>query len=276
MSRRLLAAMLPALLAALLAVGCVASTRGVSGAPAESARSIEARLAELERQAKVAEVEVRRLRVQVAELTAALESAGSSAAALRRDSGTASTPAPPPAVVGGPQGEVESSDLVLEGGRPLEGAVRTRPPGLESAAGPEPASARAPAPAERPVDAEAQALYDRGYTLYHQERYVDAETTFQRFLQVHGDTDLADNALYWIGESRFARSDWRGALAAFDETAERFPSGNKVPDALLKAGECLIRLGDRERARASFEEVLRRFPVSAAAERARERLTQLR
>jgi tol-pal system protein YbgF len=275
MRRRLQPALLPALLAALLAAGCVSSTRGVSGAPVEPTRSVDARLAELERQAKVAEVEVRRLRVQVAELEAALESGSSSVnAAPRYPSGAVSPPEPPPAVVGGAHSEVESSDLVLEGHRPLEGAVRTRPPGLGAAAMPE--STSAGAEVARPVDAEAQALYDRGYTLYHQERYVDAETTFQRFLQANGDTDLADNALYWIGESRFARSDWRGALAAFDETAERFPDGNKVPDALLKAGECLVRLGDRERARASFEEVLRRFPASAAAERARERLTQLR
>ncbi len=270
MSRRLLAALFPAL----LAVSCVSSTRGVGGAPVEPTRSVEARLAELEREAKVAEVEVRRLRVQVAELEAALESASSSAnGVLRRDPGAVAAPQPPPAVVGGRESEVESSDLVLEGHQPIAGAVRTRPPELDRPAMRESVSTEVPA---APVDAEAQALYDRGYTLYHQERYVDAETTFQRFLQSHADTDLADNALYWIGESRFARSDWRGALAAFDETTERFPSGNKVPDALLKAGECLVRMGDRERARSSFEEVQRRFPASAAAERARERLTQLR
>jgi len=46
----------------------------------------------------------------------------------------------------------------------------------------------------RPVEPAAQALYDRGYSLFHQGRYLDAEATFQRFLQAYSETDLSDNA----------------------------------------------------------------------------------
>jgi tol-pal system protein YbgF len=143
-------------------------------------------------------------------------------------------------------------------------------------------SPAAPAePAERsialtaPVDEAAQAIYDRGYTLYHQGRYVDAEAGFRRFLQGYPDTSLSDNAQYWIGESRFARNDFEGALAAFREVAERYPSGNKVADSLLKAADCLRQLDDPGSARATYDEVIRRFPGSAAAAMAEERRGQL-
>jgi len=126
------------------------------------------------------------------------------------------------------------------------------------------------------VTAEAQALYDRGYTLFHEGRYVDAETAFRQFLQSYGTTDLGDNAQYWIGECRWGRRDFRGALDAFRETVERYPDGNKVPDALLKVGQSLEELSDSAGARLAYEEVLSRYPDSRAALVARDRKAELR
>lgn len=126
-----------------------------------------------------------------------------------------------------------------------------------------------------PVVPAAQALYDRGYTLYHQGRYLDAESSFQRFLQAYPRTDLSDNAQFWIGESRYARGDISGALSAFRETLQQYPEGNKIPDALVKEGDCLAGMGDRDGARQSYEAVVRRFPGSAAAVMAGERIDDL-
>jgi tol-pal system protein YbgF len=123
--------------------------------------------------------------------------------------------------------------------------------------------------------AATQALYDRGYTLFHQGRYVDAEASFQRYLQANPANELSDNAEYWIGECRYSRGDLRGALAAFRETVERYPDGNKVPDALLKAGQSLEGMGDVEGARVTYKEVIRRFAGSAAAVVAEERQAKL-
>ncbi|MEJ2085666.1 MAG: tetratricopeptide repeat protein [Acidobacteriota bacterium] len=88
-------------------------------------------------------------------------------------------------------------------------------------------------------------------------------------------TELSDNAQFWIGESRYARGDIRGALAAFRETLQRYPDGNTVPDAMIKEGDCLASLGDRDGARSRYEEVIRRFGSSAAAIMAEERLAAL-
>ena len=78
-----------------------------------------------------------------------------------------------------------------------------------------------------------------------------------------------------------ASAAWRvrtgtGRLRSFQEAVERFPTGNKVPDALYKAGQALERLGDLDAARASYEMVVERFPETGAAERAAERLSALR
>jgi len=153
--------------------------------------------------------------------------------------------------------------------------VRVEPPPAPTVIEPEVVAVAPPtaAPtASARVTLAGQSIYDRGYTLYHQGRFIDAESSFQRFLQANSDTELADNAQFWIGESRFARSDFMGALLAFQEVLDRFPSGNKTADTLLKVGDCLVRLDNAGGAEQRYHEVLRRFPGSAAAVMAEERL----
>ncbi len=154
-----------------------------------------------------------------------------------------------------------------------EPAVPVAPP---PAAAPEPALPPGEPASPEGLSPANQALYDRGYTLFHQGHFVDAESSFQRFLQANPKSELADNAQYWIGECRYSRNDVKGALAAFREVVERFPKGNKVPDAMLKEGQCLEAMGDVEGARVTYREVNRRFPGSAAAAVAEERRAKLK
>ena len=238
-----------------LVLGCSSGLIGSSGSSANEVETLKRRIVELQRRATVGEVEVARLEREVARLEAELARARSEAAA---------PPSPPPPIDPvGPgliQPDIEESDLE-------EPPMAAEPPG--SAVAPPP-----PASPTRP--AEAQALYDEGYTLFHQQSYSDAEARFQRYIDLYPQTDLADNAQFWIGESRYARRDYRSALEAFSATVERFPHGNKVADALFKAGRCLETLGEIDRARSTYQEVARRYPGSAASAQARERLASLR
>jgi tol-pal system protein YbgF len=261
-----------------LAVGL--STTGCSGLMPErepqpdELAEIKSRVLELQRTAAMAQVEIDRLRLQVAALESRLGAGEAPATAARTTAAPPTVPLPtPPPPAGSPpasevsSGAVEETDLEIE---PAEPAVPPAEP-------PPPAAPAVPSgDLTAPVSEAAQALYDRGYTLYHQGRYVDAEASFRRFLQAYPDTSLSDNAQYWIGESRFARSDFDGALAAFREAAHRYPGGNKVADSLLKAADCLQRLGDAESAQQTYDQVIARFPGSAAAAMAEERRGQLR
>ncbi|MEZ5331029.1 MAG: tol-pal system protein YbgF [Thermoanaerobaculia bacterium] len=258
------------------AAGCTSSFAGSARtdvpqpAPQTGTSDLEElkeRVLELQRKSVMAEVEVERLRRQVAELEARLSDAGESGL---RDGGM--YPAPDPGVMETPP-VIEESDLESE---PVETAESVS--AFEAGeAGVMPPSPSRPAEeiasgSYEPISAAAQAIYDRGYTLYHQGRYVDAETSFQQFLQGYPGTELTDNAQYWIGECRFARGDFRGSLAAFQMTVDRFPQGNKVADAILKMGDAHQALGESDRARERWEEVRRRFPGSAAAAAAEDRL----
>jgi tol-pal system protein YbgF len=261
------------LAAAAILTGCSAPLVGPSEPAIADLAEMKERILELQRKATIAEVELERLRRQVAALEASLEEQGErSAPSSDLADRLRAVPVPPaaPSARSEPAAApvVEVTDL-----RP----VVVAPPPIEPAAVEEPAAlASDPAAVQAgPVAPAAQTLYDRGYTLFHQGQYLDAETTFQRFLQSYSATELGDNAQYWIGESRYARGDLNGALSAFRATAERFPDGNKVPDALLKSADCLAGLGDVEGARAVYSEVIRRFPGAVAAAVAEERRAAL-
>lgn len=266
---------------ALLALAAGCAGQGVMGArtaerPPAEVQELKARILELQRQAAVTEVELERLRRKVAELEARVEGRPVPRFAQPQ-------PAPPSRSFEDrtPVRPEPSEDPVLEIEDLSDDAPRRSvppPPEAPPRAVEERTTSQGAPTGSTPageVTPEAQALYDRGYTLYHQGRYVDAESSFQRFIQGHPATELTDNAQYWIGESRLARGDVAGALAAFRETVERHPDGNKVPDALLKVGEAMAALGDVEGAREAYQEVIRRFAGTTAAAVARDRLQAL-
>lgn len=230
---------------------------------------LKARVVELQRQVTVHEIEIARLRERLSELAAGRPvppAAAPRATAPPRAPAPVAEPAPRPPV------SFEQGDLPAEEPSPADEPLPADEP-MSGAAAPAP-SPRQPA-AQGAPSPEAQALYDSGYSLVQQGRHDEAEERLQRFLAQYGNTELADNALYWIGESRYARTDYTGALEAFQQTAERYPQGNKLPDALLKVGLCLEKLGDLVGARDVLTEVARRFPGTAAAATAEESLRAL-
>ena len=91
----------------------------------------------------------------------------------------------------------------------------------------------------------------------------------------HVSHPLADDALFFSSELHLWAGDVDLALQRKKEVYERYPQGNKVSDAMLKAGQSLVYLGDIEGARTSYRVVARRFPGTAAAAAAEERLARL-
>lgn len=255
---------------ALLGTGC--ATTSQPAAQTDTSRDLtemKERILELQEQAAVTEVEMARLREQIDSLKLQQTGVASTTQIPARET-TAERPnaETPSAPVGSTVPVVvESSDLESE---PMADA-----PAAGTAVAGETAAVVTQPAQQQPVEPAAQALYDRGYTLYHQGKYLDAEASFQRFLQAYPATELSDNAQFWIGESRYARGDIRGALGAFREVIQKHPQGNKVADALIKEGDCLEKLGDKDGARERYSEVMRRFPDSGAAVMAEDRLAGL-
>lgn len=133
---------------------------------------------------------------------------------------------------------------------------------------PPPAAAPAPSAAPQMEGAapfDPGALYQRAYEQYLRGAYDDAVAGFTEYLKAQPETELSDNAAYWIAEARLAKQEPEAALAAFDEAAAKYPDGNKAPAALLRAAETLERLGNPAGARERLKMVIERYPTSGEA-----------
>jgi tol-pal system protein YbgF len=139
---------------------------------------------------------------------------------------------------------------------------------------PEPVE-KQPEPAALKNSPEAKTLYDKAYSLYKDHKYQEASELFDTLSARYPNHDLADNALYWAGECRYATKDYAGALRSLMTAIKNYPNGNKMPDVLYKAGLSYLALGDKDNGVDYLKKVIKNFPFSAIAPKAEERLKQL-
>ena len=126
-----------------------------------------------------------------------------------------------------------------------------------------------------PPPADPQALYDAAYSDYLRGSFDLAVRQFQEYLANFVDTELSDNAAYWIGECFYKQAQFRQAIAQFDRVLDRYRESDKVPSAVLKKGYAYIELGERSQGIVQLQFVIRQFPSSDEARLARQRLTEL-
>lgn len=128
-----------------------------------------------------------------------------------------------------------------------------------------PAPPRAPAPA--PVRTEQNA-YDAALQMYRTGRFAEAEAAFQAFLEVYSNSRLVPNALYWKGETFYARQNFTDAIFAFKDVQTRFPRDLKTPDSLLKTAMAYQKLGDAANASLHLAVLYEDWPKAEATLRA--------
>lgn len=98
---------------------------------------------------------------------------------------------------------------------------------------------------------------------------------FQNYLKWFGNTDLAPNAQYYIGEIKYLRGDLDGALIAFDLLLEKYPDNPKTSDAMLQKGRALAKAGFKAEARQEFTALVKKFPRHENAAKAKTELATL-
>ena len=136
-------------------------------------------------------------------------------------------------------------------------------------------TAQRPETDERLMVPEPNPRYREAMEIFRGGDYKRAAGLFEAFAQQFPKDDLADNALYWSGECRYTQKDYAGALKQFRQVIEAYPSGSKVPDALLKIGFTYLSLGDKESAVTYLKKVVAQYPFSTAGAKAEERLKTL-
>lgn len=117
--------------------------------------------------------------------------------------------------------------------------------------------------------------YEEAWKLLERKDYRVAIARFKEFIKKHPQSEYADNAQYWIGESHYALREFDQAILEFDAVRRKYPKGDKVPGALLKQGFAFAELGDKVDARLILQELTDRYPQSPEAVKAKQKLKAL-
>lgn len=118
-------------------------------------------------------------------------------------------------------------------------------------------------------------VYQAAYRDYQRGNYDLALQGFRDYLKKNPNTDLADNAAYWIGESLFSQRKYREAIEQFDEVITKYPKSDKVPAALLKKGYAYVEVGEKAQGVIQLQYVIHEHPRSQEASLARQKLKSL-
>ncbi|HVT02416.1 MAG TPA: tol-pal system protein YbgF [Thermoanaerobaculia bacterium] len=158
------------------------------------------------------------------------------------------------------------TERVAEAPAPAGGVVRaSAPPVAETSPSPEMAADGSGTTASRLAGAELADHYRAALALYGKGRFQDARQAFQQVFASDPNGELADNALYWIGETYYATGKYTEAVKVYRRIAEEFGDQNKAPDAMLKIGLSYEKSGDLGLARRAFQELVTRYPYSSPA-----------
>lgn len=124
--------------------------------------------------------------------------------------------------------------------------------------------------------ADEKADYEKAFQALKELRYADAAEGFEAFVKKYPNSEYADNAQYWLGESYYVTRNYDIALIAFQRLMDRFPDSPKVPDALLKVGYTHYELKQWDRALAALTQVQKNYPDTTLARLAESRLRSMR
>jgi len=119
-------------------------------------------------------------------------------------------------------------------------------------------------------------LYRDAYETYQRGDYEGARRKFEAFLKQYPNTELSDNAQFWIGETYYARKDYEKAILEYEKAIAKYPEGDKISAALLKQALAFLELGDKTNGRNLLRRVIDRYPQSEQAEVAKKRLETIK
>ncbi len=121
----------------------------------------------------------------------------------------------------------------------------------------------------------ADTLYSNGLRDITSGKYDLARSEFQDYLKYYGDTDLASNAQFYLGEIAYSQKQYDQAVDEYDKVLSNYPKSFKLAPARLKKGMALIELGQKNPGIKELREVVKRYPGTEEERRARAKLKEL-
>ena len=120
-----------------------------------------------------------------------------------------------------------------------------------------------------------QDAYDQAFNMLKQSRYEEAAEEFANFLRQYQNSQLTDDAWYWMAEAHYVTRDFERALIGFNTVVNYFMNSPRIPASRLKIGYIQYETSDYEGSRETLAQLLKDFPDHRVATSAKARLKKL-
>jgi tol-pal system protein YbgF len=120
-----------------------------------------------------------------------------------------------------------------------------------------------------------QDAYDQAFNMLKQSRYEEAAAEFANFLRQYQNSQLTDDAWYWMAEAHYVTRDFERALIGFNTVVSYFVNSPRIPASRLKIGYIQYETSDYEGSRETLTRLLRDFPAHRVAVSAEARLKKM-
>jgi tol-pal system protein YbgF len=144
-----------------------------------------------------------------------------------------------------------------------QGQTLGRPPGVLGTlpANGAPTQLSSAVPVGPSVSSGGTADFDAAMNLLSRAQYAEASASFRAYADTHpDDTDLAPQAIYWVGDIGYVQQDYPGASRSFAELIKKYPKSSRAPDAMLKLGQSLLAMGQKPEGCTALGALKAKFP----------------
>jgi tol-pal system protein YbgF len=105
--------------------------------------------------------------------------------------------------------------------------------------------------------------FNNALQTFQSGQYQQAEDGFKAFMAANPGHRLTADAIFYIGESYFQRSQARQAAEQYLKVTTDFSKSGRAPESMVRLGQTLVALGNTEQACATFQELGRRYPTAS-------------
>ena len=108
--------------------------------------------------------------------------------------------------------------------------------------------------------------FDTAMALLGKAQYNEAKASFRAYADANpDDSDLAPQAIYWVGNIEYTQRDYPNAIQAFAEQIKKYPKSARGPDSMLKLGQSLLAMGRTQEGCTTLAAIKSKFPQAPDA-----------
>ena len=125
------------------------------------------------------------------------------------------------------------------------------------------------------IQDERTKAYDTALQAFRGKKYKESREKFEAFIKDYPNSDLTDNAQFWIAETYYAEKNYEDAILAYEALLKKYPDSKKTSGAMLKQAFAFIEISDAKTGKIILKKLVEKYPDSKDAELARKKLAEI-